>query len=357
MAPYGPMGKWPWRCTSTGQGSSKELDLEWICPVVAGSQHPQDSMSPYHAHGHAHMGKWPSLCASTGQDGSNEFDLEWIGWVPASTRFQGPLSCPYGHAHYAPMGKWQWHCTSTGQLSSNELDLEWIDPVDAKFWHLQDFKGLYHAHGNAHYAHMGQWPWRCTSTGKNDSKELDLEWIGPVVAEFRRPQDSKGLYHAHGHAHYAPMGKWPWCCTSTGQDGSNELDLAWIGSVVTELQHPQSLSWTNGRTDIWTKEGTDGQRAFHSPPFFLRKGWETIIKLSFREDLKESKIWKTMEKNVSQMVTYISIHKMTLRTKSWIIIFHWVQQHGTIYHISENQQSYSEKYKLQIKTETELSSY
>ena len=34
-----------------------------------------------------------------------------------------------------------------------------------------------------------------------------LEWIGPVVAEFRCPQDFKSHYYTHGLAHYAPMGK------------------------------------------------------------------------------------------------------------------------------------------------------
>ena len=43
---------------------------------------------------------------------------------------------------------------------------------------------------------MGKWPWRCASTGLD---ELDLEGIDPVVAEFWRPRNSKGFYHAHGH--------------------------------------------------------------------------------------------------------------------------------------------------------------
>ena len=48
----------------------------------------------------------------------------------------------------------------------------------------------------------------------------------------------RGFYHAHGHAHYAPMGKWQWRCTSTGQYSSIELDLEWIGSVVAEFWAP-----------------------------------------------------------------------------------------------------------------------
>ena len=111
---------------------------------------------------------------------------------------------------------------------------------------------------------IGKWPGCCTSTGQDASKEIDLGWIGPVVAEFRRPQDSRSPYHAHGNAPYAHMAKWPRCCTSKGQDSSNELDLEWIGPVVTELQRPQSLGRTNGRTD----ERMDGEQS----PFFFGKG-------------------------------------------------------------------------------------
>ena len=120
-----------------------------------------------------------------------------------------------------------------------------------------------------HEALMGELPRCCTTTDQDSSKELDLEWIGPVVPGFQCLQVSTGWetkifwhspklcsllyslhkiplaqacfplgerasasfqacsrspYHAHGHAHYAPMGKWPWCCTFRGQYSSNELD-------------------------------------------------------------------------------------------------------------------------------------
>ena len=126
----------------------------------------------------------------------------------------------------------------------------------------QDSRSLYHAHGNAHYAHMGTWPRCCAPTGQDGSNKLNLEWFGSsgcwVVASAR----FQGLYHAHRHA---CMGKWPRSCTSTGQDDSNALDLEWIGPVVTELQHLQSLGRTNGQTDEWMK----GWRAFNSPPLFI----------------------------------------------------------------------------------------
>ena len=135
----------------------KTLDLEWIGPVVAEFQCPQDSRSPYHAN---------------------------------------------GHVHYAPMGKWLWRCTSTGQVSTN---LIWNESAQ---W-LQSF-GVGKIPGVL-ITPMAclLWPWRCTSTGQDGPNELDLERIGPVVAEVQHPQDSKSPYHAHGYAHYAPISRWP----------------------------------------------------------------------------------------------------------------------------------------------------
>ena len=49
-----------------------------------------------------------------------------------------------------------------------------------------------------------KWPWRCTSTGQDSSNELDLVWIHPVVAEFWHRQGSKSMYYAHGHVHVDP---------------------------------------------------------------------------------------------------------------------------------------------------------
>ena len=46
-----------------------------------------------------------------------------------------------------------------------------------------------------------------------------------------------------------PTGKWAWRYTSTGQYGSNERDLEWIGRVVAELRRLQSFVRTNKRTN------------------------------------------------------------------------------------------------------------
>ena len=58
------------------------------------------------------------------------------------------------------------------------------------------------------------------------------------------------------HTHVAPMGKWLGRRTSTGQDGSNDLNLEWIIPAITELWHLQSLGRTVGHMS-W---GMNGQR-------------------------------------------------------------------------------------------------
>ena len=86
------------------------------------------------------------------------------------------------------------------------------------------------------YGTLGIWcvcgPWfssLITSTTKDKQKEAD-QWRVP-----RRVKGSKSTYYAHE----ALMGKWPWYGTSAGHDSSKELDLEWISPVVVELQCPQ----------------------------------------------------------------------------------------------------------------------
>ena len=90
--------------------------------------------------------------------------------------------------------------------------LEWRDPilsVHEKFLQIirQTTRNLFYTQGHTHMARMGKWPWRCTSTGQDSSNELDLEWIFPVVAEFQCPQDSQSPYYTHRHTHMAPHGQ------------------------------------------------------------------------------------------------------------------------------------------------------
>ena len=79
----------------------------------------------------------------------------------------------------------------------------------------------------AHEAPMGKWPGCYTSTGQDGSKEIALEWIGPVVAEFvQHLQDPRSPYHAHGHI---PL----------GSDGVNHHDVAHLRTKTV----PMNLIW------------------------------------------------------------------------------------------------------------------
>ena len=76
-------------------------------------------------------------------------------WVLASARFQEPLShpsaCPWCHHGQITM-----RCTPTDQDTSNEPGLGWIGPVVAEFWHPQDSRSPYHILGHAHHNTHGQ---------------------------------------------------------------------------------------------------------------------------------------------------------------------------------------------------------
>ena len=104
-----------------------------------------------------------------------------------------------------PMRPWWANDQDVAHLQAKTVPKNLIWSELAQF--PKDSRSPYHAHGHAHYAHMDKWPWCCTSTGQDGSNELDLEWIAPMVATFWHPQDSWNPYQGHGHAHYAPMGK------------------------------------------------------------------------------------------------------------------------------------------------------
>ena len=92
--------------------------------------------------------------------------------------------------------------------------------------------------GYVYTALMGNRLWCCISTGLDGSIYFDSEWIRPMVDEFYVPWDSRSPYYAQGHFHVGRMGKWPWHCTSTGQDSSNGLDLKGTRLVVAEFCRP-----------------------------------------------------------------------------------------------------------------------
>ena len=117
-------------------------------------------------------------------------------WVPASVRLQEPLSCPWA-CPLCPMGRWPWSSTLTDQKGPNELELERINPVVAEFRRPQDLRSLYHAHGNLIWSESAQWLPR-SGVRKNP---------GVLITDSRSP------YYGDGHAHVSPMGKLPWCFT------------------------------------------------------------------------------------------------------------------------------------------------
>ena len=75
--------------------------------------------------------------------------------------------------------------------------------------------------------------------------KLQKVQIHPVVSEICVPQSLDPIcakfdkFLAHGQAHMGQMGKWPWQCTTTGLDNSTELQTVKIHQAVTEIWVPQ----------------------------------------------------------------------------------------------------------------------
>ena len=69
--------------------------------------------------------------------------------------------------------------------------------------------------------------------------------IHPAVSEICIPQSLDPIctkfdkFLGHGQAHLGQMGKWPWRCTTTGLDNSTELRMEKIHQAVTEIWVPQ----------------------------------------------------------------------------------------------------------------------
>ena len=127
-------------------------------------------------------------------------------------RLNNPLSKqPRCQWFEMPSGPLWHHCNEVAQIQTKmvPINLIWSESawVIAESWCPQYSRGPYHAHGYAHYALMGKWPWGCMSRGQDSSSELNLEGINPLVVDFRHSQDSKNPYHTHDDAHYALMAK------------------------------------------------------------------------------------------------------------------------------------------------------
>ena len=77
----------------------------------------------------------------------------------------------------------QFHKTLNGENQSGsfrDMHSTISGPSFEKFW----------AHGQAHMGQMGKWPWLCTNTGLDNSIELWMEKICPVVSETSLPTPS-----------------------------------------------------------------------------------------------------------------------------------------------------------------------
>ena len=75
-------------------------------------------------------------------------------------------------------------------------------------------------HGHAHYTPMGKWPWRCILQANTVPMNLILN-KSAHNCRVPRLHDFRSHYHGLGHAHHAHMGKWSWRRICTGLDGSN----------------------------------------------------------------------------------------------------------------------------------------
>ena len=83
----------------------------------------------------------------------------------------------------------------------------------------------------------GWWPCHCTSTGQHGSIELEMALIGPATVELYHPQgfwcptDNPTLAQQANDCRF----------TSTGQDGSIELELHELAQRYWEVQCPQEF--------------------------------------------------------------------------------------------------------------------
>ena len=80
----------------------------------------------------------------------------------------------------------QFHRTSNGVNPSSSFR----DLCSGPQWHLiwQVFEPWASPYGPAHMGQMGKWPWHCTTSGLDNSIELQMERICPAVSEICGPQ-------------------------------------------------------------------------------------------------------------------------------------------------------------------------
>ena len=94
---------------------------------------------------------------------------------------------------------------------------------------------------------MGQWSYCCIFMGQDSAIEIEMAWIGPSVAELQHPKKS-GCPTRISERAWWPM---TMHCTSMDQNGSIELVMEQNSQVVVELHHPKFWmdGWTDGRKE------------------------------------------------------------------------------------------------------------
>ena len=122
---------------------------------------------------------------------------------------------------------------------------------------------------NAQVGAMSKWSCCCTSMGQGNPMEHEMAWIGPIVGELQHPQGRPGRADVTAPSRKAWSSWWTCCCTPTDQDGTIELEMESIvfcGCGVTV-----STTWTDGRVNGGTDGKMDGGYYFKVPLTFLQK--------------------------------------------------------------------------------------
>ena len=139
--------------------------------------------------------------------------------------------------------KWPWCCTTTGLDNSIELRMVQIHPGVSEIWVLQILAQV--LPDLTSFWPMGKPLWGKWANNY-DSAQLQVQtsprnfkW-GQSIQRFQRYALCKvWTQFVANLTSFCPMGKWPWQCTTTGLDNSTELQMEKIHQAVTEIWVPQ----------------------------------------------------------------------------------------------------------------------
>ena len=116
--------------------------------------------------------------------------------------------------------------------------------------------GLVYYKGSENQRPGQQFPSLCHGTSQQDSICcMALQWRHVCVMASQNTGNSTicpiiwSMYLVHAQTHLGQVGKWPWRCTTTGLDNSMESQTKIICPVILEICVPQCLEFTGPR---WT---------------------------------------------------------------------------------------------------------